>query len=154
VRTCSKCKIEKNISDFYKRNSRISGVFSECKLCNNKRSKEYKKKNLEKVSVKFKEYYLKNIDKIKEYNRSEKRKNVEFKNRYGITLDQRNKLFENQGGKCLTCLTTKAKKFCVDHCHKSGKIRGILCDNCNKAIGLIKDKKETAYRIFNYLMKE
>ena len=61
--------------------------------------------------------------------------------RYKITLEDYNKMFEEQGKACKICKTTeyrgKGKHMHVDHCHKTGKVRGILCNICNRALSLI-----------------
>lgn len=64
-----------------------------------------------------------------------------LKARYGITLEQWMKLFELQDGVCAICKQpeTKAQSLSVDHCHKTGKIRALLCNSCNKGLGFFKD---------------
>lgn len=70
--------------------------------------------------------------------------------RYGITLDQFDALLAGQGNKCAICLevvfvhsgtgcTDKHNVACVDHDHKTGKVRGILCGDCNRALGMFND---------------
>ncbi len=60
--------------------------------------------------------------------------------RYGITREQYEQMFEAQGHKCRLCGSEKAgagrdKQWCIDHCHKTNRVRGILCHNCNTALG-------------------
>ncbi len=68
-----------------------------------------------------------------------------LRQRYGITVDRFNSILESQGGVCLICREPETgrqhnrKRLSVDHCHKTGKIRGLLCGRCNRAIGLFKD---------------
>lgn len=80
------------------------------------------------------------------YRRWSRDKHLKLK--YGISTKEYNKLLKAQGGKCAICRATpKAKgrrikgytKFCVDHCHKTLKIRGLLCAKCNAALGFLKD---------------
>lgn len=71
---------------------------------------------------------------------------------YGISLSQRNRILEEQSWLCKIC-GHSSKKFCVDHCHKLKKFRGIICDNCNKAIGHIRDDPKIAIKISEYLRK-
>ena len=70
-KTCSKCKIEKDVSEFYKQKR---GVMSKCKECFKKYRKEYYKENKEKINKNQKEYYEKNKNYHKEYNKSKKYK--------------------------------------------------------------------------------
>lgn len=74
---------------------------------------------------------------------------------YGITVDDYEAMFKRQGGQCAICLDAKIWKrrrtLVVDHCHATGKVRGLLCNQCNTAIGHLSDCKETAMRLFQYL---
>ena len=89
-------------------------------------------------------YLIKNREKVletqKKWNEKnfERRKNVILKNVYGITLDDYYKMFNEQKGKCAICSKHQnklIKKLSVDHCHKTNKVRGLLCKNCNVALG-------------------
>lgn len=80
-----------------------------------------------------------------------------YKN-YGIRLDDYERMFESQGGVCAICrkpettvIRGRVIALAVDHCHSSGKIRGLLCVNCNKVIGHAKDSLETLERSIEYL---
>lgn len=66
-----------------------------------------------------------------------KKKSI-LKNKYGITLEDYNLILKNQDDGCAVC-KRKEKILCVDHCHKTGKVRGLLCHLCNRAIGMMKD---------------
>lgn len=52
---------------------------------------------------------------------------------------------------CQTCGIHITGKKCIDHCHKTKEVRGILCHNCNTALGLIKDNKQTLQNMLQYL---
>ncbi len=60
----------------------------------------------------------------------------------------RKRLMEEQNFQCFCGKTTR---LCLDHCHKTGKIRGILCNNCNSIIGLCKENIETLSKLISYL---
>lgn len=112
---------------------------------------KWKEKNKKKLSEYFKKHY-KNNPELKNIKTERNRKN-RFKE-YQITEDQYNELFKKQSGKCLGCNTHQDdlnKKLCVDHCHKTGKIRGLLCVPCNLAIGLVKDNIDVLKNLINYL---
>ena len=73
---------------------------------------------------------------------------------YGVTLEQWNEMFQAQGGRCAICGTHQCstkKSFSVDHCHKTGKVRGLLCQNCNTALGKFKDDEELLHSAIRYL---
>jgi len=71
--------------------------------------------------------------------------------RYGITLDGYDTLLSEQEGCCAVCNVKQADKsyhFHVDHCHKTGRVRGLLCISCNVLLGQFENKIEA---ILNYL---
>lgn len=76
-----------------------------------------------------------------------------LKNRYGITQADVDAMLAAQDGKCAGCLCdlATASKVCVDHDHITRKVRGLLCDPCNKSIGQLNDKSATLRRLADYL---
>lgn len=60
-----------------------------------------------------------------------------YKKKYGITIEQYHEMFKQQKGKCAICqkYRSRTRKLSVDHHHKTGKVRGLLCTRCNFAIG-------------------
>lgn len=74
-----------------------------------------------------------------------------LQSKYGITAAQRDAMLKRQGGKCAGC--RKPTRGVVDHCHTTGKVRGILCPACNIALGLTKDDPKTLRRLACYLEK-
>lgn len=76
---------------------------------------------------------------------------------YGMTLEEYSRLLSSQGGRCAICgddgrgKAKKAKRLHVDHDHKTGVIRGLLCSPCNFAIGLLRDNPELLRRAASYL---
>ncbi len=73
---------------------------------------------------------------------------------YGITLNDYDEMLRNQGGGCKICGTKTPKgsgRFHIDHDHKTGKVRGILCNNCNMALGLMKDNPKILISAAQYL---
>ena len=64
-------------------------------------------------------------------------------------------MLEQQDGKCAICKSedSKGKRFSVDHNHKTGEVRGLLCNPCNVAIGLLKDSPEVIDSAKEYLLK-
>ncbi len=72
-----------------------------------------------------------------------------LKRSYGMTEAQRDEMIAAQGGLCLICL--KAPAVHVDHCHATGKVRGVLCFNCNLAIGKLGEDPDTLRRAISYL---
>lgn len=81
-----------------------------------------------------------------------------YKRVYGITVQQWIEMYDRQGGLCAICrtegFTMKAHhqaKLNVDHCHSTGVVRGLLCHNCNRALGLLQDSPAHLQRALAYL---
>lgn len=75
-----------------------------------------------------------------------------LKNKYGITEEQHKKMLVDQDHKCAIC-RTDTPPLCVDHCHYTNNVRGILCSACNKGLGAFKDKPELLIEAASYLRK-
>ena len=108
--------------------------------------KEYRKKNPEKCRAGAQKWKADNRDHTRNYL---------LKKTYGITLEQKEKMFEEQGNRCAICknASTEGKNWHVDHCHKTKKVRGILCNHCNLMIGHAKDNAKTLLAAAEYLKK-
>lgn len=90
-------------------------------------------------------------------------RNKKLQKKYGITLKQYQEMLAKQGGACAICGSTttfsrgyrtveKGKSnFMVDHCHTTGKVRGLLCGKCNTALGLLRDNPDNCRRAAEYL---
>jgi hypothetical protein len=72
-----------------------------------------------------------------------------LKREYGLTEAERDEMVASQMGLCVICL--KAPAVHVDHCHKTGRVRGVLCFNCNSAIGKLGDDPDAVRRAAAYL---
>ena len=72
---------------------------------------------------------------------------------YRLTIDDYNEMLEKQNGVCAICKTNPYphKKLCVDHDHSTGVVRGLLCDLCNRGIGLMRDDVEILASAIGYL---
>jgi len=124
----------------------------------------WKKRNSKKVKAYNKEYREKNRAKInakgKIYNKAHPNhctRNYALKQCYGMTTEEYNELFAKQQGKCAICgihQTELKKTLHVDHCHKTEKIRGLLCSNCNTGIGLLQEDIENLQCAILYLNKQ
>lgn len=141
-----------------------------CKTCH---SKQYRETNKERInsllrqrrsepSSNFKQiqknYYERNKEaickKTAEYRKANPNitKNAKLKKTFGIDLETYNSILKSQDGVCAVCKQPSAKKFlAVDHCHTTNKIRGLLCANCNTALGLLKDSVEIIENLKKYL---
>lgn len=86
-------------------------------------------------------------------NNKDKIKNSKLIIRYNINLDDYNNLLLKQNFKCAICtnILKEGRSTHVDHCHSSKRVRGLLCNKCNLALGLLKDNISSLDRIFKYL---
>jgi len=129
MKLCKKCNINKSLNEFFKDVKMKDKYKSFCKNCYNEdpsRSSKY-------------------------------RKNFELNRKYGIDINKFTELFNNQNNKCKLCESEiprgTRKKWCVDHCHKTGKIRGIICNNCNLGLGVFDDNINYLNKAIEYLQK-
>lgn len=141
VKVCKICHVEKPLTDFYK-NKNADGRFNSCKICEWKKVKEFRKNPF-------------NEEKIKSYRRKH-----HLKNRYGISIDTFNHLRDIQMNRCMICglsppLSGKKKNqiLHIDHCHKTGNVRGLLCYLCNRGIGMFKEDITLLEKAIDYLAK-
>ncbi len=75
-----------------------------------------------------------------------------MRTRYGITIADYDHMFEAQNGVCYICETPpKRNRLAVDHCHKTGKVRGLLCARCNSCIARFQDNARALRRAATYL---
>ena len=91
----------------------------------------------------YKKWAKKNCAKIKD---------SRLKRTYGISGEDYDKMFEQQNGRCAIC-ETHYPVLCVDHCHKTGKVRKLLCRNCNTGIGQLKDNPNLLIKAAAYINK-
>ena len=138
MKNCSRKTCEQKnpqpLTQFYKKKSTKDGLQYECISCTKKGLKDWAKNN-------------------KEYTTAW-RKNWEFKKKYGITTEERDKIFNLQEGKCAICAVDEKDltvALHIDHCHKTKKIRGLLCGAHNQALGLFNDDVELLQKAIDYL---
>jgi len=77
-----------------------------------------------------------------------------YQNGFGITIEDYNRMFLEQEGKCKICKqhqTAFKKRFAVDHDHKNGRVRGLLCDACNTGLGGFLDNPDYLRSAIEYL---
>jgi hypothetical protein len=132
MKQCTICKETKPLDDFVKRSNRRSGRQPYCSVCHNIKSRNA--------------------------HDSGKMKDYDLKRSYGITLDDYNDMYRKQNGRCKICnrhideiMSSRKKHLCVDHCHKTKVIRGLLCDKCNRGLGLFNDSSELLMVASEYL---
>ena len=163
MKICNDCHKTKKLTEFTPRKERVGQYTPSCKDCRRKKANKYRRENHNNVRAIEKKYRAKHKIKINHANKlrlRNKRKNdpnfdraYKLKYTYGITLEDFNEMLKKQKGKCAICGTKepRGRGFCVDHCHNTGKIRGILCHGCNTGIGSLRDSTELLRKAINYL---
>ena len=126
-----------------------------------KNNKEYNVREVERVRqwrIENREKYLEDKRAYKKkYNLTEngkmKRRQHGLKHLYGITLDDYDRMLVEQNNCCAICKSPEPGHlhFSVDHDHKTGKLRGLLCNNCNRGLGMLGDNVERIKRALEYL---
>jgi hypothetical protein len=135
---CLQCEKEKSLDQFRYRKIRKNHE-SYCKACE---------------AINNREWYRRNKAKLKS------RDFVRNCKKFGLSIDQYWAMHRQQDGKCDICKQPEVSKragaiknLAIDHCHKSGKIRSLLCHGCNTAIGLLREDLKSAEALLNYLKK-
>lgn len=148
-KTCSRCLVSQELKDFKKDSRRKDGYSSHCKACCQSKNLEWRKNNPDKFNAIAKSWKERHPDKHKSNNR-----NSTLKRNYGIDILIYNEMLLNQSNCCKICKTHQSKltkALAVDHCHLTGKVRGLLCSDCNTAIGLLKDDPKLTGAATEYL---
>jgi hypothetical protein len=127
---CSKCKEYKKLIDFNKHKNGKEGVHHYCKLCNSIQ----KKNSYDYAKIKSRSLF----------------------NNYKLTFEELEVLYLSQHGKCKICETyydsvSKHNGLHIDHCHHTGKVRGLLCNKCNVLLGMCNDNISLLYKSIDYL---
>ena len=119
-------------------------------------------KNKEKRNARTRAWFKKNKNYMNEYNAKHpgKVRAANLKRDFGITSEQYDEMLQTQNGLCAICLkpetaihnfTKQIKNLAVDHDHVTGKVRGLLCQRCNHAIGLVDENPQTLRNATKYL---
>lgn len=136
TKICSKCKINKSFNEYFKDNLRKIGIRCKCKTCCNAETIAWREKNRSEYNNYAAAWRAKNPD---------KQHASEIKRRYGLTKEQYNQRLIDQNQKCAICCkshkpNSKRGRLYVDHCKKTGAIRGLLCGACNSGLGYFEHK--------------
>jgi hypothetical protein len=160
VKTCKVCGIEKPLHDFYANKGSRGGRRPECKACNlaARRAKyaENPRPYIDRVLKWQRENRDQYLQRLREYNGTPAKKlsnrRSHLKRKYGLTLEAFDDLLVAQGGGCAICGNPNADN--VDHDHVTGKVRGILCFNCNIAIGQVEDDEDRLAAAMAYVARD
>jgi hypothetical protein len=133
LKICTRCKVKKPLSEYHLRSKREGIPKSACKDCHRERARGYWRKNP----------LPKEVQRARNLQKS-----------FGITLEEYEDMLLSQECSCKICKrhhTTFSRNLCVDHCHTTGKIRGLLCNNCNSGLGKYEDNISFLEAAITYL---
>lgn len=145
-KVCTNCKVEQPLSEFYKNKQCKDGKDTTCKSCFKQRAKEYYKTNKAYVLERISNLWLQQKERV-------------LNEKYNLTLEDYTNMYNKQEGKCAICkshhelLTDRHSQLKVDHCHATGKVRGLLCNKCNLGLGHFLDNVDSLHSAINYLEK-
>lgn len=161
-RECKNCEIKYCPNHIEKIKARKkSGICQKCY------QSQYQKKNKKKLNKNQKIWRSNNPEKYFKYkeNRKNKIKNdpetrlksrsTDLKTKYGISQEDYTLIAKFQDNKCYLCLGSPNRKhLSIDHCHKTGKIRGLLCERCNMVTGTFDKNPKFLERLKQYMKSE
>ena len=171
TKTCKHCGQTKPVAEFQKRAASADGLQHWCRVCNYAAQQDWKKRNHDKIRGQRKRSAIKRREKyatdgehreavkaqVRAYRQSlsvEERQRRDragmLRQQYGLTVEQFEEMRQLQDGKCPLCLRTP-KVLAVDHDHETGKVRGLLCKSCNRALGCFGDNLDGLMRVVRYL---
>ena len=145
TKRCPRCEQDKFFSAFGKDRTKKTGLSSYCLDCAKANRKINYAKNPAKEKQKLNEYYKANKHRSRGYS---------LKALYGLSQEEYAAMLIAQNGTCKICKTHEnhlKRKLFVDHCHETGKVRGLLCQYCNTMLGNAKDNVLVLQSAINYL---
>jgi hypothetical protein len=133
MKTCTKCSLELPTSEFYPDGRRPGKLIAQCVACHTSASRERYQKNHARERTRQRTYYL--------------------QSRYLMTREEYAARVAAQSGVCAICSESCPVfgKLSVDHDHETGKVRDLLCNSCNTALGHFRDRPELLLRAAAYL---
>lgn len=155
---CGTCLAVKVVDEFHRDPTCRDGRYPVCKPCRNQKAAAHYTDNKERYQERGRDYYQRNRDVALERQKKRakdlavslawKARRRTLQRLYGITEAEYEAMWLWQGGVCAICLqpekardhrSGKLRELSVDHDHETGVVRGLLCHNCNKALGLLGD---------------
>ena len=139
MKRCNRCQTDKELSKFHKNKNNKDGLNYRCIDCTLEYNRERYKNKAPGLIKWQKEYYSRNSRKIK-------------LKKYGLTEELYTKMLKEQNYQCRICGLSPSYNLYVDHDHKTGLVRGLLCLQCNAGLGNFRDNTQLLQRAIKYLM--
>ena len=149
LKACKSCSHEQDVKNFQK------GSYN-CNKCRAEVEKNRRARNRNPLTEVQKEARRESSRKWRRNNLEKAilmSRNTDYKRKYGITIDDYNMMLELQSGVCAICSQEckTEKNLAVDHDHKNGQIRALLCKNCNTGLGSFNDNIENMQKAIDYV---
>jgi hypothetical protein len=162
-KVCKRCGTLKPLTEFYRAADCVDGRRGECRTCFQAKAKARRDADpevLEAARARTRRWMAENPERYREnhqrfidsggYKRSLRKSHLKAK--YGLTLEQYDGMLDRQGGVCAICDEPPGDTALhVDHCHDTGRIRGLLCFRCNSALGNLRHDPEVIGRALEYV---
>lgn len=150
TKQCAECKEVKPLTEFFKDKGFKDGHYSRCKVCKTKKTLAWRENKKQSYNNYMKQYRKDHPDTVAAKAR-DRRKSLRL--RYNLTQEAYDALLQAQNGTCALCpLTPNDVTLHVDHDHKTGKVRGLLCPGHNRSIAIL-DNKELLEKALEYIIK-
>lgn len=152
MKTCRICQTERSINDFHKAVGMKDGHRSECKLCFKILQKaRYNKETAVARTKKWQEANPERVKATRKKRNTEKKEELSFKHfcyRFSLSEQDAIQWLALKGQPCLICGIPSDS---LDHNHETKEVRGWLCGNCNRGLGIFQDNPENLRRAADYL---
>ena len=160
MKTCRDCGVAKPIDEVYANKSSRDGHRPECKACNLATRRAKYAENPRPYIERTRKWQLENPERVRATmerfkaagKRTASNRKSHLKRKYGLTLEAFDQLLASQGGGYAICGRPDADN--VDHDHRTGRLRGILCFNCNIAIGQVQDDEDRLAVAMAYVARD
>ncbi|MCW2778268.1 MAG: vBYenPAB5 [Frankiales bacterium] len=145
--TCVECGVTKCADQFHREASRATGRNRRCKTCRNAINRAHVAKDRARRQESMLRWRAENPERYAESVKAHKLRS------YGLTLVQYRALVEEQQDRCAICGDPEKEGWdlAVDHCHRTGRVRGLLCRRCNVGLGLLRDRPDLLRAAASYL---
>lgn len=163
VKRCTKCRKFKPLSQFHKSKKSQSGFKHYCMECSRDALRQWQSENADHRREYARQYRANNPDYVERLNAAgreryknnrDRHRNDYLRRTFGMTLDEYRVMESAQDGCCAICRQQckSGRSLAVDHNHETGEVRGLLCGNCNRAIGLLQEDPELFAAAVQYLL--
>ncbi len=135
LKNCSRCELDLPLGDFNRAANQKSGLRPECRYCRNNDERKWRNEHKTEIALAMRK--------------------TKLKVKFGMTLEQYEALYKKQTGRCAICGRNRSEfktALSVDHDHTTGKVRGLLCHDCNTGLGKFGDSVFTLNLAADYLL--